>query len=239
MTNNCVSVSFAKLLAYRNVYELWLDAYGSPLPDKPMDKDQIVDLIQRTGWSFRWEEYQIYPHLSVSECLQVADTIGLGYGCATAILYFRRDGTGHCVVRNALEAYVPLCYQHDDEGMDVQEDIKTNARTVTLLRLKCPVGTKMHQDWLGRYFQRRMEKRTAEKTWTLEYRIYMNIHKSERSMTFDSFCRTLASLHVGNESQNEDQEILLNSSCNGHLQQCQSPEATDGRQRDRVIRAKL
>jgi hypothetical protein len=33
MTNNCVSVSLAKLPAYINVYELWNDVYGSALSD--------------------------------------------------------------------------------------------------------------------------------------------------------------------------------------------------------------
>jgi hypothetical protein len=37
MTNNCVSVSLAKLLAYRNIYELWNDVYGSALSDVQYD----------------------------------------------------------------------------------------------------------------------------------------------------------------------------------------------------------
>jgi hypothetical protein len=38
MTNNCVSVSLAKLrIAYRNIYELWNVVYGSALSDVQYD----------------------------------------------------------------------------------------------------------------------------------------------------------------------------------------------------------
>jgi hypothetical protein len=38
MTNNCVSVSLAKLrMAYMNIYELWNDVYNSALSDVQYD----------------------------------------------------------------------------------------------------------------------------------------------------------------------------------------------------------
>lgn len=236
MINNCVSVSLAKLLDYKDVHELWNDIYGRPLPDNPMSTDQIVDLVQRTGWSFRWENYRIYPHLSVNECLRGAMEVGNHHGCAKAVLYARPDSTGHCVVLDILQ---PLCYQHDSDGEDVEEDIKANAEMVSLLRLKCPPETAMHRAWLDRKFRRIMEKRAAERSWTLEYQHYMSIHKSRRIETFDEFCKTLADLYTGDESQTEYKGKPESSSQRSSIQMCQYSEKEDKQRCNGTIRAKL
>lgn len=239
MTQNCVSVTLAKLLAHKDVYELWHDTYGSPLSDSPMSIDDVVNLVHRTGWSFRWEEYWIYPHLSTTECLRDADTLGHGYGCLTALLYFRPDGSGHCVVRDLSKAFVPLCYQFDEDGTSFESDIKTNAKTVCLLRLKCPANTKMHQAWLDRLLLRTIEKRAAERYWPLEHRIYRNIHKWETHETFEAFHKTLRGLCTWDKSQSEDTGTLENPSWNDSAQECQPPDSMENQRLEKVIRAKL
>jgi hypothetical protein len=223
----------------QNVYELWNDVYGSALSDNPMSTDQIVDLVQRTGWSFRWENYRIHPHLSVNECLPGAEEVGDQYGCSTAVCYVRPDGTGHCVVRDVYNACIPLCYQQDDDGEDVEEDIKANAEVVSLLRLKCPPRTTMHQAWLNRIVRRMMEKRAAERSWTWEYRTYMDIHKSRRTGTFDEFHKTLADLCTRDEPQTGYEGGPGSSSWSGNSQMCQFSEQEDKQRYNRTIRAKL
>lgn len=75
---------------------------------------------------------------SVNECLPGAEEVGDQYDCSTAVCYVRPDGTGHCVVRDIYKACISLCYQQDDDGEDVEEDIKANAEVVSLLRLESP-----------------------------------------------------------------------------------------------------
>lgn len=55
MQNNCVSVATARLHYYPTVEALWQDIYGQPLPDNPLSFSQIVDILGRTGWTYRWK----------------------------------------------------------------------------------------------------------------------------------------------------------------------------------------
>ena len=116
------------------------------------------------------------------------------YGTARALLYVRSDGTGHCVIWDLLTSdMLPLCYQHDNEGLDVTQDIVSHTDTVYLLRLQCPRNTDLQEQWRDRLVRRMIGRRELQKSWSLPYRVYMNNHKTIRDRiwgSFDAFLRT-------------------------------------------------
>ena len=196
--NNCVSVSIARLLSYRDVDDLWADTYRYPLPDHPLDYTAIIDLIQRTGWHFKWECYRLKPGKPIWKSLDPYDSLNLIDGALAALLYSRPDGTGHCVVwGDMVSSHVPICFQRHDEGTDLTHDILIHTDMVYLLRLKCPPSTEVHRRWLDRMVRRKLERSAERRNWRVEYRIFMDIQKDTREDcwggSFESFCRSLKS----------------------------------------------
>lgn len=113
----------------------------------------------------------------------------------------RGDGTGHCVILHTITTVLlPLCFQHDDDGIDVTQDIASEADSICLLRIQCPPKTDLHKQWIDRSVRRMIERRESQKNWTLPYRVYMTEHKTVRDRlwpSFDAFLIALNSLHDG------------------------------------------
>src|SRR5436305_9403164 len=53
MKENCVSVTFAKIMEYPNVNEFWYATLGYTQKDRGLRDHEIEDLLNRTGWEVR------------------------------------------------------------------------------------------------------------------------------------------------------------------------------------------
>lgn len=112
MRNNCVSVAVARMLDFETVEDLWKAVFGRNLPDQPLDKSQVFDLLTKAKMSFQYAEFQSTPggltafqsFQSVSDALfrdvvseylerwvDVKDYVHM------LVCYIRNDSFGHCV----------------------------------------------------------------------------------------------------------------------------------------------
>ena len=134
MRNNCVSVALAHLLGYNNVYELWAATYGGNLPDEPLPLLGIADLLDKTGWKFKWEIFFGKGTQSVFEAmLSQIQCPGIAI---PVLLYGRANNTGHAV--NALFRKEPPLfntklselrdYQRSKDGTADLDDLKHAVR---------------------------------------------------------------------------------------------------------------
>ncbi|KAI0898888.1 hypothetical protein F4806DRAFT_317057 [Annulohypoxylon nitens] len=134
--HNCVSVTIARVLAYRNVNEFWLNVLGYPLQDKALTHKQLVECIVRAGWECRYNIYINLPekpaYVSLERDSRTKDH--------QIVAYQRSDGTGHCAVRELRDGgtkFTWICYQQTTDGEDVSDEIQTAAKLL-VYQLRCP-----------------------------------------------------------------------------------------------------
>ncbi|KAF6823996.1 hypothetical protein CMUS01_10458 [Colletotrichum musicola] len=144
MTNNCVSVSTARLLNYTNVDELWQATYGQALPDKPLGLKQVLDLLKKTGWGFQYKMFEPDDEAGRSALQVMQRGFSPDYPTAFMVLYLRVDGTGHAI--NATYDFndwkTPVMwgfwdFQRQSRGEDRSDDVKT-AVHIVVLELELP-----------------------------------------------------------------------------------------------------
>ncbi|KAI0448411.1 hypothetical protein F5B21DRAFT_121756 [Xylaria acuta] len=177
--NNCVSVTIAKLLAYRDVHEFWHDVLNGDLPDLPLTFPQIKKLISRTGWTFSWSVYQTSDGKSAYLNMRDDTKRLLPFEHFYAVAYTRADGVGHCVVsspwreiehglhpqHNSPFGLSFTCYQKDKYGTDVLHEVQA-AQKVVMFILRCPRNTPQHTAWRERLVLRICDRRRDLPWWT-------------------------------------------------------------------------
>ena len=150
LLNNCVSVTLAKLLGYRNCFELWQACRVSPRGDNPLRLSQIYNLLRATGKSII---YQSRPHLDQLDFF--ATWADKDFRAAdVGVIYSRQDGSGHCVVYHkpaiALRQSVLVkarelsgkfrCYQYNTFGEDVTSDLDAATLKLVFICVQTPPG---------------------------------------------------------------------------------------------------
>ncbi|KAI1452788.1 hypothetical protein F4805DRAFT_405357 [Annulohypoxylon moriforme] len=142
-TQNCVSVAIARVLAYRNVNELWFNTLGYPLRDEQLSHRQLVECVARAGWECSFKIFTEYPGKTAYKSLK-DDWRAKDY---QVVAYKRRDGTGHCVVRGLDGTSEFVCYQRITEGEDVSLEVQ-DATTLYVYDLRC--SEEMFPSWWDR-----------------------------------------------------------------------------------------
>ncbi|KAI1300916.1 hypothetical protein F5Y03DRAFT_363290 [Xylaria venustula] len=172
LVNNCVSVSIAKLLAYRDVHEFCHDVLHTDLPDLGLTFCEIKRLISRTGWNFTCTVYTSSGGESAySKMHRDLYPSRPSAGPFHVVAYTRSDGVGHCVIRNPWDEMVTqrldtpsgqslpfTCYQRDKYGTNVDHEVQA-AEKLVVFNLRCPRTTAQYDTWMNRLCLRTMERR--------------------------------------------------------------------------------
>lgn len=178
LQQSCVSITLAKLLAFRDVHDFWLNTIGGDLPDAELTMNDIQALLRRTGWQFKWRFYTARDGKSahsrlVKDLYSSKPSTGLLWGT----LYNREGKIGHCAASGPLAniGHIPrstadplstnmfICYQSDTYGVDVEHEVKA-ADKILLFFLYCPVEAPQWKEYLDRSFWRMVERR-ADPIW--------------------------------------------------------------------------
>ncbi|VUC25108.1 unnamed protein product [Clonostachys rosea] len=177
LQNSCVSVTIAKLLAFRDVHHFWRDTIGGDLPDAVLTLDDIQELLRRTRWQFRWRAYKPEAGKSAYSLL-VKDMYKDVYafkpdtGILWGTLYSRDGRPGHCVVsgplanvgslprptHKSLDTHMFTCYQFDTYGVNVEHEVQA-ADKLLLFFLYCPREAPQWKEYRDRSFWRMIERR--------------------------------------------------------------------------------
>lgn len=166
--HNCVSITIAKILAYRDVHEFWGETLGYDLPDRDLQIPEIIDLISKTGWQWKSKEYEGSNGISAYEYMiydlqniyqdPVSKTME---GPFCALLYFRVDGSGHSIVvssttkmkgddydiRSSFPSFT--CYQNVTSGTNLLHEVRA-AVSMIMFVLKCPTDTQLWHEFIYR-----------------------------------------------------------------------------------------
>ncbi|CAG9948299.1 unnamed protein product [Clonostachys rosea f. rosea IK726] len=173
LQNSCVSVTIAKLLAFRDVHHFWRDTIGGDLPDAELTLDDIQELLRRTRWQFKWRAYKpeagksAYSLLLKDVYASKPDT-----GILWGTLYSRDGRPGHCVVSGplanigslprptdkSLDTHMFTCYQSDTYGVNVEHEVQA-ADKLLLFFLYCPREAPQWKEYLDRSYRRMIERR--------------------------------------------------------------------------------
>lgn len=179
LQNSCVSITLAKLLAFRDVHHFWRETIGGDLPDNGLTMDNIQDLLRRTRWQFEWRAYKSKGSKSAYSALlkdlytSQPEKTGILWGT----LYSREGKAGHCVASgpvanigsfprstpSPLGIQMFTCYQSDSYGVDVGHEVQA-ADDLLLFFMYCPREAPQWQAYLERSYCRMIERR-ADPLW--------------------------------------------------------------------------
>jgi hypothetical protein len=173
LQNNCVSITLAKLLAFRDVHDFWRDTIGGDLPDTELTLDEIQELLRQTRWQFKWRAYKTKGSKSAySLLLKDLYTSQPEMGILWGTLYSREGRGGHCVVSgpvanigslprstaDSLDIQMFTCYQSDTYGVNVGHEVQA-ADNLLLFFLYCPREAPQWKAYLDRSYWRMIERR--------------------------------------------------------------------------------
>ena len=178
LKNSCVSITLAKLLAFRDVHDFWSDTIGGDLPDTDLTMDEIQELLRRTQWQFKWLAYKSKGGMPAYSLLHKdLYTSQPETGILWGTLYTREGKVGHCVASGtvanigslpgstaeSLDIRMFTCYQSDTYGVNVAHEVQA-ADELLLFCLYCPRDTPQWKAYLDRSFWRMIERR-ADPLW--------------------------------------------------------------------------
>lgn len=139
--------------------------------------DATIILLSKTGWHSTSKEYQ--PSSSKSAYENMLDDLHDIYqdpqskamkGPFCALLYYRHDGTGHCVVASLTAGGMDnddddiddfsvasfTCYQTATYGVDLSHEVRAS-KNMILFAVQCPPHTQVWHDFVQRRDQRTKE----------------------------------------------------------------------------------
>ncbi|KAM0559838.1 hypothetical protein ACHAPJ_003786 [Fusarium lateritium] len=174
MRNNCVSVSLARLQNYITVDELWKDTYGRPLPDKPLNFNQISELLRRTQWEYRWKTFMPAAGDKQSAFQKLTNSFSPDYPTAFMMLYTRANGSGHAIngIYDFADWKLPVDwifwdYQRTSEGENRRSEVERATKIITL-ELELPSNSQLG-DQLWKQLKEREGKLIAQKMYYPEF----------------------------------------------------------------------
>lgn len=171
LTNNCVSVALARLLAYSDFREFWQDTLGHHLADTPLQIDATVSLIRKTGWDCEWTIYESCSGNSAFQAMWRDPRFHMHP--RRVVAYSSADGSdGHCVVSGAGNIGANhgdfLCYQRDKYGTDLSHEVRA-ADVIFVFFMRCKHYTPQWCRWYDRQTRRMLERR-ADPIWIARQR---------------------------------------------------------------------
>ncbi|KAF4962391.1 hypothetical protein FSARC_9500 [Fusarium sarcochroum] len=174
MRNNCVSVSLARLQNSITVDELWKATYGQPLPDTPLNLEEIRELLRRTQWEYRWKTFVPSAREKQSAFQKLMKSFSPDYPTAFVLLYTRTAGSGHAIngIYDFAEWKLPVNwtfwdYQMTSEGEDRRSEVERATKIITL-ELELPTNSQTG-DQLWKQLKEREGKLIAKKLYYPEF----------------------------------------------------------------------
>ncbi|OAA68287.1 ATP dependent RNA helicase [Niveomyces insectorum RCEF 264] len=141
MQNNCTVVAAAHMTCHASANDLWMNTYGRPLPDKPLNTAQVDRLLSYTGQKYKMNTFEASGNNTAYQ--NMVEHLPPGPAKVGVALYKRTNGSGHAVnmydQRQGVSTAIGLPrglffhdFQHNDAGA-VCTEIKRAEKIHTFL----------------------------------------------------------------------------------------------------------